>query len=395
MATKQEELENLCKMRDAIKEINRLEERLEKEKEAISKETARKINDYPKFVPSGYNYDPQQSSRKGILGKLDILGILDMLDDIVFEPEERATWIAGLIPLVYVILTHLLSGSYQIITGIIEFIFCLLPPLIVGFIPIPISKFIPIPIFKRMSIFINGGAIAAIMQYCASRIWCDEDQLSTITPEQFVNNALIYLLSIFVYILAFFIVRSRDEAREKKRLQEAEEKERLERAEYERKKAIAMVEIRKQREALALEVKQNIAIINTRIKRIENAIINEKAILDSTLGLAKEDKNLYTVETLIKYFERGKADSIKEAINLFDMEERERARDSAARVAQLTAYYTQQAALEKMAREQEEHNATVRRMAREQEEHNAAVRKMAREQEKKIDDFIDDIKRGN
>ena len=206
MATRQEELQNLCKMRDTIKEMERLEERLKKEEEAISKQSSRKIDDYPEFVSSNWKEKQAEVIKKKNNKVLNIPNL-----------------IAGMLPLIYILATHIIfcislinnfdemysyiTDGYiitVIISGILELIFCLVPPILVGFLPL-------------------GGAIAALMQYLASRIWCGEDQLSTITPEHFVNNAKIFLLSIPVFIVVYFIFNSILKSKAAPLLKEAEE----------------------------------------------------------------------------------------------------------------------------------------------------------------------------
>jgi len=75
---------------------------------------------------------------------------------------------------------------------------------------------------------------------------------------------------------------------------------------------------------IELDKKHNIEKYNNSINEYKIKISHEIALLNTIPGLAVQDKNEYTVNTLITYFERGKADSIKEAINLFDVEERDR-----------------------------------------------------------------------
>lgn len=142
-------------------------------------------------------------------------------------------------------------------------------------------------------------------------------------------------------------------------------------AEYERKKAEAEIVIAQQRAALAVDVAAKIAVIKARIASYLQEIEKQQRIVVQTPGLAMEDKNLYTVSTLLRYFQRGKADSIKEAINLFDAEERQKAayREAAQAAAERNATLnswirTQRDALEEMEANQRRHNERMEAEAR-------------------------------
>lgn len=132
--------------------------------------------------------------------------------------------------------------------------------------------------------------------------------------------------------------------------------------------------------ALNNEVIANIGAIAEEKKSYTNQLkAVEKEIREMRI-LSAQDKTLYTVNTLINYFDRGRASSIKEAINLFVQEQRLDQMDREARFARMEA--------------QRKQDAAIRKMAEEQEYHNEQMRKIARENSKKIDEAIDDIKNG-
>lgn len=105
-------------------------------------------------------------------------------------------------------------------------------------------------------------------------------------------------------------------------------------------------------------------------------------------GLASQDKNSATVGTLISYLERGRADSIKEALNLYIVEQREISRAVSARIAQENLR-------DAIKRQEEENNRRLKAMSAAQEEHNRKMRELAEENARKVDKAIEDIKKGN
>lgn len=104
------------------------------------------------------------------------------------------------------------------------------------------------------------------------------------------------------------------------------------------------------------------------------------AALANLPGLAQQDKHADAVNCMISYIERGKADSIKEALILYDQE---CARRGQTQVLD-RLYVEQLLALEKIQTNQAEHYRTV-------EDHNRAMRDLERERQKKLDDAIWDI----
>ena len=109
---------------------------------------------------------------------------------------------------------------------------------------------------------------------------------------------------------------------------------------------------------------------------------NHIRILSQLPGLAQQDKNKHAVTAMISYLERGKADSIKEALNLYDREERERAEHLANN--QILWQMQQQA--------QEDRRKALERMEEEQRRHNDAMRESEKKRNEKIDEAIRDMK---
>jgi len=110
--------------------------------------------------------------------------------------------------------------------------------------------------------------------------------------------------------------------------------------------------------------------------------------LQAIPGLADQDKNMSTVSSLISYLRRGRADSIKEALNLYIVEQREISRAVSARIAQENLR-------DAIKRQEEENNRRLKAMSAAQEEHNRKMRELAEENARKVDKAIEDIKKGN
>ena len=196
-----------------------------------------------------------------------------------------------------------------------------------------------------------------MMQWLAGKIW-DEGML--FIPQNSVSNAKVFLISCAIGWGVWGIVTIIRRFKRTKALKKARGKDIAHRAEYDRKKKIADIEIKEQRDALAVEVANKINDIQAVIQKIKSSVKDQKKVLESIPGLAMQDKNLYTVNILITYFERGKVDSLKEAINLFDSEEREKARAAIERATQMQIELAQELALDQMQKEQQEHNEKIR-----------------------------------
>lgn len=92
------------------------------------------------------------------------------------------------------------------------------------------------------------------------------------------------------------------------------------------------------------------------LKLLRDAALNT---IDNATVLADKDKNIYTVDFLIDVLEGKRADTLKEALNLFDASERERARIE--NEAWLNAWKEQQALEEQWQRDREQfwHNQAM------------------------------------
>ena len=156
------------------------------------------------------------------------------------------------------------------------------------------------------------------------------------------------------------------------------------------KKAVADVEIARKKQELKLDTETKCADLRQKMAEINQTIRAKKNIILQTPGLAEQDKNIYTIDTLITYFNRGKADSIKEAINLYDAEEHQKMMDRKTQEHLRMLQYQQNAAIMDMQEEQRRHN---NRMADEQYMQNEAVKRRLDKINDKVDEYIDEARR--
>ena len=107
-----------------------------------------------------------------------------------------------------------------------------------------------------------------------------------------------------------------------------------------------------------------------------------KDVVRKNNSVSIQDKKLGIVTALITYLERGQADTIKEALNLYDAK-RERAENEAARW-QMQSFYEQQRL--------NEQRRAMAKIAEEQEDHNRRIREAQARRDEKIDDAIREMK---
>lgn len=341
MATREQELQNLKIMQGALSKIRELEETLNDEENALSYQYNREVEDYPHYIPSRFKEEAEEETAKSSAITRKILSSI----------------VSGSIPLVFIIKEFLALPPSEYTLGA-EFIVLAIPPILVGFIPF------------------FGGAIAALMQFLAWLLWKGPDMNFVFTSTHGKENALIFLLSLGAGWIVVLIASAILSPVNKKKIAAAAKQDAKHKAAYDQKKAVAEIEIAKQRKALAEEVEEKANEIRQRISELKEELHRQITLLAKTPGLADQDKNSYTVNTLITYFERGRVDSIKEAINLYIAEQRASDHDRA------------------MARMESQRLFALEQMRKEQEEHNERMRKKAQEVSDEVEKLIDDIKYG-
>lgn len=354
MSTRQEELQNLKTIYSAITQIEKLEERISKKEELIEEQKARYVEEYPEYLPEEY----EQKEKESIKAKR-------------YDKAITTNFFVALLPVIAFLIYQIviLCKEEYVIIGIIMWSCIYLAPLIF------------------LVLGMHGIAISSVCYFLGAlflHIFIPN------RPLQIKFNLATGVLLVLIYLVwlaCVLIYMPFRRKKEKRILAIAKAKDEQHLRDYEEKKKIADIEIEKKKIELDKEVASIIAREKETIEQLKKEIKEKQHIISATPGLAPQDKNLYTVSTLINYFERGKADSIKEAINIFDLEEREKARDSERRTAQFIADMERRAALDRMEREQREYNQAIldstRRMEQEQKEHNEKIQKE-----------LDDIKNG-
>ena len=361
MATKQEELRNLATIYSALQAKSDLEQKIEDEKEKIEKQEDRYIPDHPEYEPKWREEPREKRERKN-------------------KEDEKSTGI--FIAVVQWIVFYIALGvsadflSSEAVTGtftsdewvmMVIYVFCMLAAIVLNLIVWRIDMAIKVPVFGAFHGLVTTGSRSVISAVVTTALYFGE----VIDETYFVFAILVGVplpACIALINLIWLLIKKKKKRAAAAQAQLDEEAERERRAAYDREKAAADIVIAQKRKRLAEEVKKIVAACRERIARYKEEIARQERIVAQTPGLAMQDKNLYTVSTLLIYFERGKADSIKEAINLFDHEERERARAEEERFARARAEEAQRYALAEMAKVQREHNDAVEASARRAEE---------------------------
>ena len=370
MATRAEELQNLKTMQMSLDNIILLEAQEKKAKIELDYHKKRKIDsyfDYPEFTPTNYREQAQAS----IDSKNRKFSVLIYL--IVTIPS--------IIALIVNFIIWCNNGRIENLVNIIEFIILFVPPLAIAFIP-----YAGIPIAIAIQTLLGCFWWFGINVINFSETVVDGDVLieSALIRNTFATGAIVLLISYSIGLIIYLIHKHANKDKNATIISQTIKKDEEELKIYQSKKAQAQIEFENrisiQESLLSEQVKKDISEVNIRINEIISKREHFETILRETPGLAPQDKNKHTVDTLISYFERGKADSIKEALNIFDTERTLLGHLESERINRM--------------REAEDRRAILKRMADEQEEHNEKMRKKANEYSEKIDKAIDEIKYG-
>ena len=363
MATKQEELRNLATIYGALQAKSDLEKKIEDEKEKIEKQEDRYIPDHPEYEPKWSeetwekekreqkNKEDEKTSGIGIAAVQWILHYVIFAINAEFFPLEQG-------------MGTFEPGEWEVI---VFGYFSIGLAIVLNLILWIIDKTIGAPMFGAFHGFVSTGSRSVISAVVTTALYFGE----VIDETYFVFAILVGVVppACFALInLIWLLIKKKKKRAAAAQAQLEEKAERERRAAYDKEKAAADIVIAQKRKRLAEQVQKIVAACRERIARYKEEIARQEKIVAQTPGLAMQDKNLYTVSTLLIYFERGKADSIKEAINLFDHEEREKARASEERFARARAEEAQRYALAEMAKVQREHNNAVEASARRAEE---------------------------
>ncbi len=351
MPTREEEFKNLNEMYDTLSRINSLTDKKSKLTKKIEKWKERKIDGYPKYVPANH-------AEKALK---------DLKND--KEGTKFMIHIATLIPIViYGIVCFFMratSGNEGFFDMII-FTAIFFAPLILALVP-AFGHYLAAVAHVLIGLFLSlGGSEDAIMY-----------------RNLFLTSAAILVASNILYWIINPIAMACLKKKEKSILHKAELADKKDYQDYLDAKAVAEVEIARKTEELEKEKSEAILSLRKEIAVISAEIIEKVKIFKNIPGLAYEDKNEYTLKTLISYFQRGRADSIKEALNLFIAEENQKKRNEEINkkirggIASL----------------QFQHDLAISDMKNAQALHNINVQHRIDSISNKINDAIEDMKR--
>jgi len=346
MATREEEYNNLCTMYNSLVDIENLKKERENLNNQIRAYESRAIEEYPEYEAVDYEKQVQ-----------------DKLED----RNIQAGWIANIITLIIPTIYGIYFGIQlwkmggQSLFDMLIFAVIFFGALAFAFIP-----------------FVGHiVAAGAHLFWVAFFSFGGEEFLKN----NFLTSAAILGIMYVIWLVLVGISAAVNGKKKDKMLDEAEKKEAERHMKYLNEKAIADVEINRKKRELEIDTANKTAPIKQKIYDID-AIINSKVeLVLRTPGLANEDKNLYTLQTLITYFNRGKVDSIKEAINLYDAEEYRKQVDMENQI-QL------ELALENMQEEQRKHNEEIEFQQR---MHNERSENEQRNQNDEIQNRLDKI----
>ena len=356
MATRQEDLKTIQTIYDALSYMEELKKKIEEEKEKIQRQQSRKIEDYPEYVPANFKKEAEEQIKAAHEKKKRIcvfaIGIVFKLLAIAFS------------------IYRITSGAFAFVeqdTLYAAILFWVGPALAALIIILPVERLTAkINIFGRLGILCAIDIVAGLLFMWMGFTGKDMG-FCLFWSETSFAGAIAAGCTLAAGGLTCMLLSHVARKKQKKILAHAERKDAEHLAKYEQSKAEREIVIAQQKAALAAEVTSKIAEIQARIESYLQEFKKQQQIVAKTPGLAREDKNLYTVSIILRYFERYKVDSIKEAVNLFDMEERqnEAARAAARQAVAINSWIkTQQDTLEEMEANQRRHNEKMEEEAR-------------------------------
>ena len=361
MATKQEEIRNLATIYYALKNKQSLTEEIEKEEKRIRKQNARSVPTPKRYVPEDYQGREKTKSNERMVKAAGIISF-------------SLTSLVAILSIIYAVIKMIntpdINGDGVFAVVFWWGLFYLVSlGLFVAFFLIKSAEANNAP--EAASYIILSFTLLGALQFvfggvctCSDSDTIPWDMMTDIYRVSGVLQACALVLALLIYsILGIVMAR-----KVKNAIARAAKKEARSFAAYEENRASAEKEYAEKKAKLAAEVQRYIAAARARIAEYKRKIAVEERTIADTPGLAMQDKNLYTVSTLLTYFERGKADSIKEAINLFDKEERDKARALEEHFFRERVAEAQRFALEKLAQAQRDHNEAVEAVARRTEE---------------------------
>lgn len=359
MATRQEEFNNLCTMYNALVDIEQLEKNREDCKKQISEYEKRTVKEYSEYVPFDFKERAQSEIEKKEKKASRIITLLSAIPSIIYGI------IGG---------TQIWQAGNDSAGDMILFVVLFFGPLLCIAIP-------------RC-----GHIVAAVAHLLLGAFLSLGGEEGIVYRNIFFISAAILGGVYVAWWISYYVFKTTYKKKADKILDEATKNESERYAKYLKEKAVADIEIERQKRELKQDTETKCAQLRQKIATINDTIKSKKNLVLQTPGLAEEDKNLYTLNALITYFKRGKADSIKEAINIYDAEEHQKKMDEKAEKHRLMLQYQQSAAIMDMQEAQRRHND---RMANEQHMQNEAVKRRLDRINDKVDEYIDEARRNS
>jgi len=351
MLTREEELQNLRKMKEKISSINSMQNKIDEMNDRIVEESNRPMKEAPEYTPSNYYKMAKKTVEDRRANTILKMGIFFCIILCAY----------AVISLIYLVKVNAL-GLVGVILYLLSYIFVLG---LLGFYADGEADFGKL-ILALVLNFILHLILGSIGLFYGNVYFISAGMSISFA----VIIAVAYLISTIT--LKHYLVEGKQRDEEHKR-------------QYEIDLQINESKLIEENKRIELDKKHNIEKYNNSINEYKIKISHEIALLNTIPGLAVQDKNEYTVNTLITYFERGKADSIKEAINLFDVEERDR-QDRERQSA------WNRIMLEEQMRAERERKELIEKQEEENRRRYNELRRLENERNEKVDEFIKEVK---
>lgn len=367
MATRAEEFANLQTISKAIKRQEKLVSMIKSNGEEIDRRRGQELPSYPKYVPAPFTeVKSDGKDREGLAWKV-------------------VSWIYILLALATCVISGVFEG-YEVSVVAVALVcgFAGIPTLGVGWVLAKGGFLKKRSLVGTVGVMFSMGVFSFLTAFIMTKAEFEGEAIELagkafywvcVLGALFISAGITFIIAVPLAKRKQCLANEQAGKRAHEEYLRAEEKSF---AEYQRARDAAEPEYAKKREKMREEICAAVEVLQTRIAAWKEEYQEMQRVLEQTPGLAMQDKNDYTVSILISYFERGRADSIKEALNLFETEERQNAAVRAAEQAARERNW----AIREMERKQQQANAE---WLENQRRHNERIEEDARKAYERIE----------
>ena len=308
MGAKQEDIRNLENIKQTLEKQAALLQKIKEEERAATSQRKKILSTYPAYVPSTFKTDVQKEWDK--------------------KKEQKAT--------------QFLNRCFCVKLGILT-LFSLLSLFFGGEAPLEALKIlnavvaICIPLLSTAVWFLTSKIMGLqaggdVNDEIVRQAWVGVGDLVPIffffvigCAQEYAPCIVFSILDILMCIILLPVLYSGCKrifniasTQEREEIAEAIRKDEEHRAEYDRQKAAVERGEATPRNTTSNEATSKMLSSEINVEMYRQKLYELQNALDAMPGLAKRDKNLYTVSTLLEYLQSGKADTIEQAIDLLD-----------------------------------------------------------------------------